>query len=154
MGAAGVNDRGIYDDAIFVVLPDRVVSFNANTDPSGYRPGKGTGDEKGMAVLQPGVWNFNLGLHRGKYLALRQRGSFTVLRDGFEHSYSDTGDGFGINIHCGGVNTTSSLGCQTIVPEQYDEFINLVQNSLKKLHPTQHPWSITVPCLVTEGLQA
>ena len=150
MGKPGVNDRGIYDDAQFVVTLDEVRSFNGNTDPSTYRAGHGTGDAKGMAMLKPGLWTFTLGLHRGQYLALRQHGTFTVLRDGKEGPYSDTGDGFGINIHRGGHNGTSSLGCQTVVPEQYDEYISMVLNAVKKFYPKQDWRTVVIPYLLVE----
>src|SRR6476661_9346286 len=58
MGAPGVNDRGIYDDAIFVYTPSVMAAFNGNTDPSVYRKGFGTAEKtKGMASLNAGVWN-------------------------------------------------------------------------------------------------
>jgi lysozyme len=132
MGKPGVNDRGLYDDAIFVLTPAKYAAYNANVDPSVYRPGRGTGDAKGIASLKPGLWNFTVGLHRGQYIALRQHGRFTVIRDGIGHDYEDTGDGFGINIHRGGHDGTSSLGCQTIVPEQWASFIQLVTSELAK----------------------
>lgn len=129
MGKPGVNDRGIYDDALFIVSAgdDTYASFNGNTDPSAYRKGKGTGAAKGMASLKPGLYHAHqLGLHRGKYMALIQTGGpLTVIRDGTP-DYEDTG-WFGINIHHGGYNTTSSLGCQTIHPDQWAGFIGLVQ---------------------------
>jgi len=54
MGDPNSNDRGIYDDAIFIVSPNVFAAYNANTDPSVYRPG--TRVRKGIAVLEPGVW--------------------------------------------------------------------------------------------------
>ena len=57
MGAAGKNDRGIYDDAIFIDSPNGTVSYNANTDPSRVRRGYGRSQNtKGMAMLKPGLW--------------------------------------------------------------------------------------------------
>lgn len=127
MGKTGVNDRGIYDDALFLITPDRFIAFNANTDPSKVRKGAGVGAGKGMASLKPGVWRAHgLGKHKGQYLALVQsRGKVTVRRDGTAGDYDDTGM-FGINIHKGGINSTSSEGCQTIPPSQWDEFIHAV----------------------------
>ena len=56
-GKPGVNDRGIYDDAIFIVAPGiDFRAFNGNTDPSRTRLGTGTGAAKGMACLKPGLW--------------------------------------------------------------------------------------------------
>lgn len=126
MGKPGENDRGIYDDAIFLVGPDHFSSYNANTDPSRYREGWGTGTHKGMACLKAGVYHAHmLGKHRGQYIALVQRsGPVTVVRDG-SPNYEETGM-FGINIHRGGDGTTSSLGCQTIVPDQWSSFIQNV----------------------------
>jgi lysozyme len=126
MGERGKNDRGIYDDAIvaaFVRLGkvEKIWAFNANTDPSIHR--------KAIAVLRPGSWRYQIGIHglakpkSQQYRALVQAGAVTVDRDGIG---ADTG-WFGINIHRGGETTTSSLGCQTIHPAQWDEFMRIVE---------------------------
>ena len=82
MGAPGVNDRGIYDDAIFIDTVQATVAFNGNTDPSVYRKGRGKGSQKGVATLNTGAWYVHrFDLHKGKYLALCQRsGEVTVTR--------------------------------------------------------------------------
>ncbi|MCK7558716.1 hypothetical protein MKQ70_28485 [Chitinophaga sedimenti] len=54
-----------------------------------------------------------------------------MVRDG-SPDYEDTGM-FGINIHRGGYNTTSSLGCQTIHPTQWDSFINLAKDQASRI---------------------
>lgn len=121
MGQKGANDRGIYDDAMFVVTPTACVAFNANTDPSVRRPG--------IAVLAPGVWEYQLGIHgmskpvKRRYRALIQARPVTVVRDGGK---VETGM-FGINIHRGSLTTTSSEGCQTIPPAQWVSFFGLVE---------------------------
>jgi len=132
MGAPQVNDRGIYDDALFIHTRQATVAFNGNTDPSRRKDGHGTGAAKGMASLKPGAWFVHrFDLHKGKYLALCQRaGEVTVVRDG-TLPYADTGD-FGINIHRGGYNTTSSEGCQTVHPSQWDSFIALAVDQAKR----------------------
>jgi len=121
------NDRGIYDDALFVVTPSTYATFNANTDPSAdYRPG--------LACLRPGLWWYKVGTHglsrppAQRYTALVQAGPVTVDRDG---EGPDTG-WFGINIHRGATRSTSSLGCQTIPPSQWPEFIELVRTAAGK----------------------
>jgi len=134
LGAPGVNDRGIYDDALFIDAPGSYAAFNGNTDPSKVRVGVGTGAEKGMASLNAGIWYVHrFDLHNDNYLALCQRlGQVTVTRDGTP-PYPDTGM-FGINIHRGGFNTTSSLGCQTIHPDQWPAFIELATDLAKRFH--------------------
>src|SRR5574338_1073234 len=59
MGATGANDRGLYDDAIFVVSPTAFLAVNANTDPSAD-PSQA---RVGLATLEPGMWRFRQGLH-------------------------------------------------------------------------------------------
>jgi hypothetical protein len=132
LGKPGTNDRAIYDDAIIIDAPEAYVTFNANTDPSAYRLGAGKGVGKGMASLKSGVWRAHqFGDHKGKYLALIQTGgAVTVTRDG-SPPYDDTGY-FGINIHKGGANTTSSEGCQTLPPAQWDSFIATVVDQAKR----------------------
>lgn len=132
MGAPAVNDRGIYDDALFIDSDQATVAFNGNTDPSSYRPGTGRGSSKGMASLNSGAWFVHkFDLHKGQYLALCQRaGDVSVTRDG-NPPYEDVGM-FGINIHRGGYNGTSSEGCQTVHPAQWNSFIALAQDQAKR----------------------
>lgn len=139
MGAPGVNDRGIYDDALFIDSANVTAAFNANTDPSVAR--------KGMAVLAPGLYlAHRLGLHRGQYRALVQRaGPVTVVRD---QSITESGY-FGINIHKGSTTTTSSEGCQTIPPAQWDAFINTIVSEAKRTRGAG--WlKLVVPYLLLE----
>jgi Caspase domain len=148
MGVPGVNDRGIYDDAIFIDTPDTFAAFNGNTDPSKHKPGSGFGESKGMAKLKPGAWfSHKLDFHGSKvfgpYRAICQRlGKVTVTRDGKNGAdYEDTGD-FGINIHKGSFNGTSSLGCQTIHPDQWQSFIAMAMDLAKRYHGDH--WEKTV----------
>ncbi len=143
MGSPLGNDRGLYDDAIFIMSRADFRAFNANTDPSRVRKGYGFGAKKGMAVLQPGVWQYKIGLHKGLYRALRQAGPVMVKRDG-EPAYLDRG-WFGINIHKGGRNTTSSLGCQTLPPAQWEEFITTVSALTDRHHQKIIPY-ILIEC--------
>ena len=135
MGGPG-NDSGIYDDAIFLVSPDHFSSYNANTNPSSERKGHGFGAAKGRARLQPGVWNvYQFDIHGGSvpHFALCQRGgAVRVMRDG-NPNYPDQGR-FGINIHRGGRLSTSSTGCQTIHPSQWDGFINAAVDQAKRFN--------------------
>lgn len=130
MGAKGKNDRGIYDDAVFIDSPTLFASVNWNTDPSSYRKGRGTGSGKGMASLKKGVWDYQIGKHKGKGPAGNQAGKVTVIRDGHDGDYEDTGY-FGINLHWGGKGT-SSLGCQTAPPNQWPSFIDPLVAELKR----------------------
>ncbi len=146
MGKPG-NERGIYDDAIFLVSPAFFGAYNGNTDPGGYRKGHGFGDQKGMARLNPGLWMVHrFAKHRGKYEALCQRaGDVTVTRDG-DPPYEHTGS-FGINIHRGKTDRTSSIGCQTIYPGQWDSFISSAQDQARRFHGAD--WrKTTIPYLL------
>ena len=129
LGSDGENDRRIYDDAHFIVTPDSVKMFEGNTDPNGWRKGSGTGSNKGMACLDTGVWFFAKGPHKGRP-SFRQASEFTVIRDG-RPDYKHTGF-HAINWHSGGYNSTSSLGCQTNRPDDYNELRNYMYTQLEK----------------------
>lgn len=141
MGKAGANDRGLYDDAIFVVGPEIFVSYNANTDPSAFR--------KGVATLAPGWHPYKPGNHGisrpgGGYPAFRPATpgeKLPVYRDG-EKGISKT-PGEAINIHRGGYTTTSSLGCQTIHPAQWDSFYALVRMGMRQAGVKQFFYGLT-----------
>ena len=146
MGELGVNDVGVYDDAMFFVGPGVFRSVRANTDPSklGYNAAVG----KPFAMLQPGTWPFIRGTHKGRSPALRQldeetadeyglanHGHFKVWRarsmQEVREGSARTDEGyFAINIHSGGVASTSSWGCLTIPPSAYLNFMEQVWQSM------------------------
>ncbi len=132
MGKAGENDRGIYDDALFIVSGKKLFPFNGNIDPSTFRDGSGFGDKKGMASTKSGLYYcWKLDYHKGKYLALCQRlGKITVIRDG-NPPYEQTSAYLGINNHMGGNKTTGSLGCWTVPPSQWTEYMETVLTEME-----------------------
>ena len=119
IGKKSVNDRNVYDDAIFIVSPEKIYRFRGNTDPSRYR--------KGIATLKTGIHRYGTGTHRGNP-AFRQAEKVSVYRDetGFDFGY------FGVNVHSGSFHTTSSLGCQTIPPQNWAFFRDTAYRLLKK----------------------
>ena len=134
MGAPGRNDLGIYDDAVLIVTSHGMTAWNANTDPS--RAGWNAGAGKYMARLAPGVWKFRRLKHHPAstdgYMAYGQ-GEYPVtvqrLRQDLTIATTETGC-FGINLHRGGLNGTSSEGCLTIPREQWDAFDKSLFHSL------------------------
>lgn len=134
MGDPEKNDVGIYDDAIFIVSKNYFGSFNANTDPSRIF--------KDVAILKPGgPYLYKIGMHNMQhpYKALRQYGNVTVLRNGIPVTDSPM-NRFYIDIHKGGYGTTSSLGCQTIYPDQWEEFLSSVERELQLNNQTLIPY--------------
>jgi lysozyme len=138
MGDPTKNDRNIYDDAAFVFGPSGFKSFNFNTDPSAYR--------QGIASLVPNfVYWYRKGMHgisRGNpYPAFRPSSPgerSKVTRDKTKNPW----DGTAINIHRGGNSTTSSLGCQTVPPAQWNEFYTYVTNEMKLSGMSRFPYVI------------
>ena len=79
-------------------------------------------NDKGVAILKPGQYrgSHTIGLHQGKYEALKQGGKVKVYRDAnrdmnYDEKVIQEGV-FGINIHKAGANSTYvenwSEGCQ------------------------------------------
>ena len=143
MGKRGENDRGIYDDALFVLSPDTWTAFNGNTDPSVYRTGRAVLEAPQRVVYRPGYHGY-----KSKYghPAFRQASPVIVRRDGGTGNGKALGDGrftdegmarFWINLHRGGHTTTSSAGCQTVPPTQWDAFYNLVRLQMKRFEQTE-----------------
>ena len=136
MGPTPGNDPGVWDDAWYFIAPGKLRKSDANTDPSRY--GWNSGADKPMAVLNTGCWPFRRGPHKGRTPALRQfteqearkakvpdDGRFSVTRTykvGDPRNYVEGGY-YAINCHPGGVNGTSSEGCQTLPRDVADEFL-------------------------------
>lgn len=120
------NNINVYDDAIFLISEYGYYPFNANTDPSILRPK--------VARLKPGIWQYKLGTHNiskpknRQYPALVQAAPVTVSR----YKGDDDSGWFGLNIHKGSNTTTSSLGCQTIPPSQWNGFYELVKMEMNR----------------------
>lgn len=138
MGQAAANDRNIYDDALIICSPVCHAAFNGNTDPSIFRPR--------VASLFPGVWLYKPGIHglskpkAKRYPAFVQAADVTVQRDG---GVAESGR-FGINIHRGSNTGTSSLGCQTIPPAQWDSFRTLLNEQLARFGQKTFPYALTL----------
>lgn len=138
MGKPGANDVGMYDDAFFIVSPAGMSSWNGNTDPSRY--GWNPNANGHMARLRCGVWDFIRLKHHWSspngYMAFGQ-GYNEVTVDRIEESgkiHNSITGCFGINLHRGGVNGTSSEGCQTVPVDQWDEFNFTLASAIKPLH--------------------
>ena len=99
----------------------------------------------GLAILQPGVYDYSVGKHKGKYEALVQSGSSSLGRidpveeasnlkfQTYSPSKKENGQ-FGINIHKAGADTPSvdswSAGCQVLKKSgDFNELMQTVKSS-------------------------
>lgn len=142
MGDPTKNDRNLYDDGMFIISADHYSAWNGNTDPSAHRKGiavlkanaKRNADGT-FTILNPNPYLYKVGLHGisgpHPYEAFRQYGRVTVIRDGGKEETDTDRNPFWIDIHRGGYGITSSLGCQTIWPDQYEEYLKTGKTQMK-----------------------
>jgi hypothetical protein len=122
-----------FDDAIFVFYKNEnknwvYHAFPATTDPGTYWL-RQPSEPQGTGILAEGQYEgvYQIGLHRGKYIALVQRlGTVTVIRDYNRDAILDFNNGtrqtgyFGINIHHANSEGVTkkvdrySAGCQVL----------------------------------------
>jgi lysozyme len=124
------NDRGVYDDAAFVITDRTFTAFNFNSDPSLYKTG--------ISTVLPGIYPYRRGYHkRGKksghpaFRPATMGEALPVKRDG-EKGRSKR-DGVANNNHRGGINGTSSEGCLTVPPRQWDAYYALIDSEMSRL---------------------
>lgn len=144
--STGKKVTNLFDD--FITLSYRVGNewkfhmWPITTEPGkkGMLEGKAKG---GVARLMEGQYrgSHEIGLHQGKYEALRQKGKLRVYRDGdrdleFDDILADEGTGFGINIHMAGDDSTYvenwSEGCQVFKRKKdFKEFMKICNEARK-----------------------
>lgn len=129
----GVRSNNImantFDDWLYLIYRDnnlnmQVCEFNITTDPGTYYL-KNPLNINGTAILVPGQYrgSHQLGLHRGKYEALKQKMPLRIWRDRNQDNILDKSgkiyEGiYGINIHRSNASGASnvverwSAGCQ------------------------------------------
>ncbi|MEW7277894.1 hypothetical protein ABW636_04810 [Aquimarina sp. 2201CG1-2-11] len=132
-----------FDDWLYLIYKDEnqnteVHEFPITTDPGAYWL-KNPSNINGTAILVPGQYKdaYRIGLHRGKYEALKQHKPVKVWRDNTRDTILDK-EGkvyegiFGINIHRSNARTESSIvekwsaGCQVFKRVSDFSFLMLI----------------------------
>ena len=153
MGNPKRNDVGIFDDMLGLVSPGVWRPENANTDPSrlGWNPGVG----KPYGMLEPGVWWFYPGPHKGRSPAFRQSDDADVARKlGIPHdgkflvkrmwgwddprNYLEWGHQQ-VNIHPAAMSSTSSWLCMTLPYDRAHNWLQTGWDELKKYKQKKIP---------------
>jgi hypothetical protein len=148
-----------YTDWVILMSPENkkeVKFYHATTTPSPfYLPipfrnwysaagSKNSINPKGLAILQPGVYSYKIGVHKGKHRALIQNGQVSVERyqpilnpnsasfSTFSPGNSERGN-FGINIHSayGNSDPNSEIGAYSagcVVIQKQKDLDNLLSN--------------------------
>jgi hypothetical protein len=145
-GATGNEITNKFDDCMTVSYKDDAGDWHFNcwkctTDPGKYWA-EHLMNKDGVAILKEGQYrgSHKIGLHQGKYEALRQKGALKVYRDkNLDDEYDlieeDVQNGiFGINIHKAGSWKSGSVqvdkwsaGCQVFSKEDdFYDFMNVM----------------------------
>ena len=153
--ATGQKVTNVFDDAITLSYKEdgewKFHSWMATTDP-GTKGVKEFHNVAGVARLVEGQYRGShaIGLHQGKYEALKQAKAVKVYRDFNKYMVYDESkiqEGvFGINIHKAGVDSTYvenwSEGCQVFKKSaDFDEFMAIIRNS-KDIHGNSFTYTL------------
>ena len=145
-GATGDEITNKFDDCMTVSYKDDAGDWHFNCWKCTTDPGKYWAEhllnKDGVAILKEGQYrgSHKIGLHQGKYEALRQKGALKVYRDkDLDDEYDlieeDVQNGiFGINIHKAGSWKSGSVqvdkwsaGCQVFSKEDdFYDFMNVM----------------------------
>lgn len=154
--APGKKVTNKFDDWLSIAYKENGVwkffIYDATTDPGKAPMALGNGG-KGTARVVPGQYpgSHMIGLHQGKYEALRQKGLIKLYRDADKDEEYDedkivdsTGDG--INIHKSGQDSTWidhwSHGCQVFKRvKDFDAFMKIVKHAAK-LHGNSFTYTL------------
>jgi len=149
-----------FDDEIHVFYKKNLVQweyhvFKATTDPGTYWLNNPM-QPQGTAILAKGQYKdcYQLGLHRGQYIALVERKPVTVIRDYNRNAKLDFFNGrkstgtFGINIHRAMANGITrivdkfSAGCQVFAnASDFFQFIQLCERH-KQLYGNKFTYTL------------
>ena len=144
--ATGNEITNKFDDCMTISYKDDAGNWNFNCWKCTTDPGKYWAEhllnKDGVAILKEGQYrgSHKIGLHQGKYEALRQKGALKVYRDkNLDDEYDlieeDVQNGiFGINIHKAGSWKSGSIqvdkwsaGCQVFSKEDdFYDFMNVM----------------------------
>lgn len=148
IGIRNVSDQidNLFDDTLFLAykVEDRfnIQQFPCTTQPGAYYM-KNPMNKLGTAILVPGQYRsaYTIGLHQGKYEALRQFGLLKIYRDNDRdntYDYQNITDSIndGINIHKAGRASKKidnwSAGCQVLAyAADFDILMGLAKRSAK-----------------------
>ena len=153
--STGKKVTNVFDDVITVSYKDggvwKYLEWANTTDP-GKKGVEQFHNKDGVARLVEGQYrgSHTIGLHQGKYEALRQQKPLKVFRDSNKDLVYDenkiTEGIYGINIHKAGQDSTWvenwSEGCQVFKRvKDFDEFMKIVKKS-KNIHGNSFTYTL------------
>ncbi|MFZ4696357.1 MAG: hypothetical protein ACOYMV_14650 [Verrucomicrobiia bacterium] len=147
-GKPGVNDLGIYEDAIIRRIGEDLTLWRASVDP-GLKYVREPMNPKGCASLMSGLWWYEIGEHKN-HPALTQACPVVVRRLDREGRPAQSESGFfGLNIHSGGAEYSVggfSAGCQVIQSpegpwgETWKRFFDPLSAAMRESKQTRVPY--------------
>jgi hypothetical protein len=154
--STGQKVTNAFDDLITLSYKDETGAWHYHEWPATTDPGKKgileSQNKSGIARLVEGQYrgSHGIGLHQGKYEALKQAKNVKVYRDAnrdmnYDENKIEEGV-FGINIHKAGADSTYvenwSMGCQVFKKStDFDEFMKICKKS-SKIHGNSFTYTL------------